>query len=449
MSIFRNRLTVLATAAAVIVAAGGFAAFHASAGAAAESRTAPAAPAAATVDVATVISRQITDWQDYSGRLEAVDRVEIRPLVSGTLTAVHFKDGALVKKGDVLFTIDPRPYAAETARASAQLAGAEARAAYTASDLARGERLLADNAIARRDYDEKQNTSREAAANLLMARAGLVAAQLNLEHTRIVAPVSGRISRAEVTPGNVVTAGSTAAPLTTLVSVASIYAGFDVDEQSFLKYVNPSRASGATVPVQLGLANEEGTSRHGKVSSVDNRVDTSSGTVRVRAVFDNADGALLPGLYARVRLGSGSARDAVLIDEKAIGTDQDKSFVLVLDQANHATYREVRTGAIHDGLRVVASGLKSGERIVVNGLQRVRPGDTVSPHMVTMTASLPPTVKNAPSANAAADPSPANAPATAPAPAGKASAGATTPARTRSNTSSNSGTSANIGAART
>lgn len=389
MTLFRYRLTILASVAVLIAVVGGFAVLGAHAGDGAEGKSASAAaPAAATVDVATVVNRQITDWQDYSGRLEAVDRVEIRPLVSGTLTQVHFKDGALVKKGEVLFTIDPRPYAAEVARASAQLAGAEARAAYTAADLARGERLLADNAIARRDFDEKQNTSREAAANLLMARAGLVAAQLNLEHTRIVAPVGGRISRAEVTPGNVVTAGVTATPLTTLVSVANIYAAFDVDEQSFLKYVNPARASGAAVPVQLGLADESGTSRQGKVSSVDNRVDTSSGTVRVRAVFENADGSLLPGLYARVRLGSNGSRDAVLIDEKAIGTDQDKSFVLVVDQGNKTAYRQVRTGAMHDGLRVVASGLKAGERIVVNGLQRVRPGDQVAPNNVPMTATL-------------------------------------------------------------
>jgi multidrug efflux system membrane fusion protein len=384
MTLFRTRFALLATIAAVIAAFGSFAVLrvYASAG---DSAAKPSAPPAATVDVAEVVSRPVIDWQSYSGRLEAVDRVEIRPLVSGTLTAVHFKDGNLVKKGDVLFTIDPRPYAAEVARAQAQLAGAEARAAYTASDLARGQRLLADNAIARRDFEEKQNTSREATANLLMARAALQLAQLNLEHAQIIAPVSGRISRAEVTPGNVVAAAAASAPLTTLVSVSRMYASFDVDEQSFLKYVNPARASnGAQVPVFLGLANEDGYSRQGKVSSVDNRVDTSSGTVRVRAVFENADGILLPGLYARIRLGSGEASNALLIDEKAIGTDQDKRFVLVVDKTNRTVYREVRIGSNQDGLRVVSSGLKAGERIVVNGLQRVRPGDLVSPHPVAM-----------------------------------------------------------------
>lgn len=342
------------------------------------------APQAAGVEVAEVVGKQITDWQDYSGRLEAIDRVEIRPLVSGTLTAVHFKDGALVKKGDVLFTIDPRPYAAEVAHAQAQLAGAEARAAYTASDDARSQRLLGDNAIARRDYEEKHNAAREAAANVQAAQAALRSANLNLEYTHITAPVSGRISRAEVTVGNIVSVGSNTPALTTLVSVSKIYASFDVDEQSFLKYVNPARANGTQVPVYLGLANEDAYSRQGKVGSIDNRLDTTSGTIRVRAVFDNADGQLLPGLYARIRLGGGAPRNALLVDEKALGTDQDKRFVLVVGKDNHATYREVRVGANQDGLRVIESGLKSGERIIVNGLQRVRPGDAVAPTLVPM-----------------------------------------------------------------
>jgi len=348
------------------------------------SASSPQTPPAAGVDVAEVVTRQIVDWQQYSGRLEAIDKVEIRPLVSGTLTAIHFKDGALVKKGDPLFTIDPRPYAAEVARTQAQLAGAEARAGYTAADLARGERLLPDNAIARRDFEEKQNAAREAAANVQAAQAALRTAKLNLEYTEISAPVSGRISRAEVTVGNIVSVGSSTPPLSMLVSVAKIYAAFDVDEQSFLKYVNPARSKGTQVPVYLGLANEDAYSREGKIGSVDNRLDSSSGTIRVRAVFDNADGQLLPGLYARIRLGGGAARQAVLIDEKAISTDQDKRFVLVVGKDNHADYREIHVGANLDGLRVVESGLQSGERVIVNGLQRVRPGDTVTPTLVPM-----------------------------------------------------------------
>jgi len=378
-----RRIALSVIAAAVLATGGGWAVMSVNASEGGKA-AAQAAPPLAAVDVAEVVNQKITDWQSYSGRLEAVERVEIRPLVSGTLVGVHFNDGALVKKGDILFSIDPRPYAAEVARAKAQLAAAEARTAYTASDLQRGQRLLAENAIARRDYEEKQNAAREASANLQAAEAALQSANLNLEYTKIVAPISGRISRADVTLGNVVAAGANSKTLTTLVSVSRMYASFDVDEQSYLKFVNPAQAGRARAPVYLGLANEDGYSREGQISSVDNHMDVSSGTIRVRAVFDNPDGSLSPGLYARIRLGNGAPRDALLIDEKAIGTDQDKRFVLVVDAQNQTAYREVRVGAIQSGLRVVDSGLKLGERIVVNGLQRVRPGDAVNPQPVPM-----------------------------------------------------------------
>lgn len=380
MSFLRNRYAMAAVVAAFAV--GGAAVLYSSMGSG--NAVAAAGPkSATTVDVATVQSRTITDWHDYSGRLEAVDRVEIRPLVSGTLTAVHFTDGSLVHKGDVLFTIDPRPYQAAVDQARAQLAAAQARVAYTAADLARGKRLLADNAIARRDYEEKRNASSVAAADLQAAKAVLESASLDLEHTRIIAPISGRVSRAEVTVGNVVAAGADSVPLTSLVSVARMYASFDVDEQSFLAFVNPARGQGgAQIPILLGLANEKGYSRHGRIASIDNRLDVSSGTIRVRAVFDNADGALVPGLYARIRVGGGSPHAAVLVDEKAIGTDQDKRFVVVVDAHNKTAYREVRLGSGEDGWRVVETGLKAGERIVVNGLQRIRPGDPITPRVV-------------------------------------------------------------------
>ncbi|EPQ5007931.1 multidrug efflux RND transporter periplasmic adaptor subunit AdeF, partial [Acinetobacter baumannii] len=328
-------------------------------------------------------SKTITDWQEYSGRLEAIDQVDIRPQVSGKLIAVHFKDGSLVKKGDLLFTIDPRPFEAELNRAKAQLASAEAQVTYTASNLSRIQRLIQSNAVSRQELDLAENDARSANANLQAARAAVQSARLNLEYTRITAPVSGRISRAEVTVGNVVSAGNGAQVLTSLVSVSRLYASFDVDEQTYLKYISNQRNS-AQVPVYMGLANETGFTREGTINSIDNNLNTTSGTIRVRATFDNPNGVLLPGLYARIRLGGGQPRPAILISPTAVGVDQDKRFVVVVDAKNQTAYREVKLGAQQDGLQIVNSGLQAGDRIVVNGLQRIRPGDPVTPHLVPM-----------------------------------------------------------------
>ena len=372
-----KRTLAISVAAVLGVAAVGTYGLISSAGA---SQQPAAAPAATPVDVAPVLAKNVAEWDEFSGRIEAVQRVEVRPLVSGTVTAVHFKDGSIVKKGDALFTIDPRPYAAEVARA---LTAAKSRVAYTTSELDRAQKLVADNAIARREFEEKENAAREAQANLQGAAAALEAAKLNLEYTHIVAPVAGRVSRAEITVGNVVSAGGAAPVLTTLVSVSPMYVAFDADEQSYLRY-SAKAAQGAKTPVYIGLANEDGYTREGVIQSVDNRLDVRSGTIRVRATLDNADGRLTPGLYARVRMSTGAPHDAILISDKAIGTDQDKKFVLVVDAANKTSYRPVVLGASVDGLRVVKSGLKAGERIVVNGIQRVRPGDAVAPNTVTM-----------------------------------------------------------------
>ncbi|AKA22222.1 efflux RND transporter periplasmic adaptor subunit [Pseudomonas chlororaphis] len=337
------------------------------------------APPAVEVDVATVLSRPVTDWQNYSGRLEAVEKVVIRPLVSGTIVAVHFKDGAIVKAGDLLFEIDARPYAARVDEAQASLAAARSRSQYTATDLGRAQRLINSNAIAMRDLDEKQNAASEAQANVRQAQAILDSARLDLAHTRITAPVSGRMSNALVTTGNIVSAGENAAPLSTLVSLSPIYAAFDVDEQTFLRYLNPSSAQPDAVPVMLGLSNETDFPRVGKLASLDNQLDLQSATLRVRASFDNADGQLRPGMLARIKLGGGPPRQAVLIDDSAIGTDQDKKFVLVVTASDQVEYRRINPGNLVGNLRIIDAGLQPGERVVVNGLHRARPGDTVRP----------------------------------------------------------------------
>lgn len=393
MSVFSPRYVFAILAGLLLVLAAAL--FHLQAAEAEAADTALSAPAVA-VDVALVHERPVSEQHEYSGRLEAVDRVDIRPQVSGTITSVHFDDGALVNEGDVLFTIDPRPYRAAVARAQANLAAAQAHVAHTTSELARAKRLLAQNAVARKDFEEKRHAARVAAAQEQGAVAALAAAELDLEHTEILAPVSGRVSRAEVTEGNFVQAGAGSPPLTTLVSVNQLYASFDVDEQSFLNFVLPARMSSDTPSsVSMGLGNETGFPRTGRLASIDNQLDPASGTIRLRAIFDNSDGKLIPGLYARIRLTGGDPRNAVLIDETAIGIDQDKRFVLVVDENNHAAYREVTLGALQEGMRIVETGLHAGERIVVNGLQRVRPGEavaaqTVSPSSTTQLAGAKP-----------------------------------------------------------
>ena len=338
------------------------------------------------VDVAQVTATLMTDYQSYFGRTEAIDKVEIRPLVPGTIVGVHFNDGALVNKGDLLFTIDQRPFRAAVDHAAAELVAARARSTYASSDATRAERLLANRAIAIRENDQIQNAAREALANVLSAQAALEAANVNLSYTRIVAPVAGRASRAEWTVGNVVSTGASAPVLTTVVSISPIYASFDVDEQTYLRYLGGE--SRGDVPVFLGLANESGYSREGKVNSVDNQLDTGSGTIRVRALFENKDKSLIPGLYARVKVGGGAPHAAVLVISAAIGTDQDKKYVMVLDHESRVRRREVTLGPERDDMTVISGGLKPGETIVVNGLQRVRSNDIVRPHTVEMVAAL-------------------------------------------------------------
>ena len=354
--------------------------------------TANSAPPAPQVSVATVAEAEITAWDEFSGRLEAVERVDIRSRVAGAVQAVHFREGALVRAGDLLITMDPAPYQADVERAEAQVAAAQARLAQAQSEHARAQRLWEDSAIAQRELEERANAAREAGANLRAAQAHLQGARLNLGYTQVRAPVAGRIGRLEVTVGNLVAAGPGAPVLTTLVSVSPIYASFDADEQVIVRALHglPGGASArqliARIPVQMGTGTGSDTPHSGRLQLIDNQVDAKSGTIRLRAAFDNGDGALIPGQFARIRMGQARTTRAVLVTERAVGTDQEKKFVLVVGEGNKAEYREVTLGAPVNGLRVVLSGLRPGERIVVNGLQRVRPGAVVQPEPVRMEA---------------------------------------------------------------
>lgn len=342
-----------------------------------------AAPAAPPVSAAVVLEKPVAETQEFSGRLEAVERVEIRSRVSGFITAVNFKPGSEVKKGDVLFVVDPRPYQAEATRAAAAAASARAKLELARRELARAESLLADKAIAKREFDEALAVQKELEANANAAQAQYESARLNLADTRVVSPIDGRVSKAEITLGNLVDPTSL---LTSVVSLERIYASFDGDEDTYLR-VGARAQQGAPVAVRVGLANEQGFPHEGRLEFVDNQLDARTGSVRMRAVFDNDARTLAPGLFARIQLGAADSRPAVLISDRAVGTDQNRKFVFVVGAGNKAEYRAVTLGPAIDGLRVVRSGLKAGEKIVVNGLQRVRPGAPIAPQMVAMDAA--------------------------------------------------------------
>jgi multidrug efflux system membrane fusion protein len=335
------------------------------------------------VSAAAVVEKAVAETQEFSGRLEAVERVEIRPRVSGFITAVNFRPGAEVKKGEVLFVIDPRPYQAEADRAEAAAKSARAKAELARLELARAERLLADKAVAQREYDERASGLKELDATARAAEAQAQAARLNLSYTRVSSPIDGRVSKAEITLGNLVDAS---AVLTSVVSLDRIYASFDGDEETYLR-VRSQGHDGQAVTVRVGLANEDGFPHEGKLEFVDNQLDSQTGSVRMRATFANKDGALAPGLFARVQIGGGSEKPSLLISDRAVGTDQSHKFVFVVGGDGKAEYREVKLGPVVDGLRVVRAGLKPGEKIVVNGLQRVRPGAPVTAQTVPMIAS--------------------------------------------------------------
>jgi len=376
---FKSAIVVPALALSLLIVAG-----------CARNEAAPTAvaPSAPQVSVAQVLSREVTEFDEFTGRFAAVERVEIRPRVSGYIASVALTPGREVKKGDVLFTIDPRPYEAELKRAKADLARARTQLALARSERDRATRLLDQHAISQEELDSRVAGSEQADANVEVASAALDTAALNLSFTRIESPIAGLVSREEVTAGNLVTGGQTL--LTTVVSVDRIYVEFEGDEQVYLKYAAMTRsgelanARVSNLPIWVGLADEQGTPHEGKMVFVDNALDAQTGTIRARALLDNRERRFTPGLFARVKLVGSGKYEALLINDSAIGTDQNVRYVFAVNPENKVEYRAVKLGPVVDGLRVVREGLKPGESIVVNGLQRVRPGVTVAPQSVAM-----------------------------------------------------------------
>ncbi len=346
--------------------------------------TAPAPPA---VTVMLPLAREIVDWDEYTGRLEAVETVELRARVSGYLDKVHFKEGSEVKKGDLLFTIDPRPYQAIHDMAEAEQQRAASQTALAKNDFERARGLIAGNVISEEDFDTKAKTYAAAEAAAKSAEATRRAARLNLEFTEVRAPIAGRVGRALVTEGNLVSGGGAGAAtlLTTLVTLDPVYCYVDVDERSILKYSRLAQSGSYTsartgrLPVEMALADEEGYPHKGLTDFVDNRVDPSTGTMRARGVFANTDNRLSPGFFARLRVPGSAKYSALLVPDRAIGSDQAQKFVFVVNAQKAVEYRPVKIGALNGGLRVIVDGLAPGEPVIVEGLMRVRPGVVVDP----------------------------------------------------------------------
>jgi membrane fusion protein, multidrug efflux system len=371
------RRPVLASAILALIAAGGtYAAWTPRA-----SGDAPvAAPPPVSVTVHTLAPQKIRVWSEFSGRLHAVDSAEIRPEVGGRITAVLFEDGQAVKAGDILFIIDPRPYEAAVARARANLATAQSNVVFSKIELDRAAGLVNSQAIAQRTLDERANSNRVAKASVDAAAAALKEAELDLEHAHVRAPISGRASRAEITLGNLVQPGPNAPLLTTIVANQTIYADFDVDEATYLQRIRGvavKREDERRVPVKLSLQGDSSRAYEGTIYSFDNRIDVATGTIRARAKFDNTDGALLPGMFVTVRLADAAEREVVLVPDRAIGFDQSKKFVFVVGADNKVGYREVELGKQVQSQRIALKGVAPGDRVIVDGLQHVRPNAVV------------------------------------------------------------------------
>lgn len=377
-----------ATSASLRAHAGGWVAAAVFSLAACRQETPPMPTPAVTV--APAIQRVVDDWDEFTGHFEAVNSVEVRPRVGGFIQRVAFVEGALVHQGDILFVIDRRPFEAEVARAAAVLAQARTRSQLADIEATRAQKLVATQAISREELDARTSGRAEGISAIRAAEASLRVAQLNLDWTIVRAPISGRVGRAEITTGNVVQSGPPSpALLTTIVSLDPIYVYFDADEQAYLKYMAAPSAGPKGRVVMIGLANETGYPHEGRLNFVDNRVDGSAGTIRARALLSNPDRTFTPGLFARVRLLGSDRHQATMVQDQAIGTDQDRKFVLVLKSDNTLEYRPVTLGRVVDGLRVVQSGLQPGERVVINGLMRVRPGMKVAATNAAMVAEAP------------------------------------------------------------
>ena len=369
----------LTGAALFLLLAGGYGIYHASA----KSAPQPQAPAASPVTVQTVKPQTVKPFAEFSGRVQAVDYAEIRPQVTGRIAEIRFKDGQEVKAGDILFVIDPRPYQAAAAKAAGDLASAVNNARLAKIEHERGDRLIKAQALAQESYDQRVTADNVAQAAVKSAEAALAAAQVDVDRAFVKAPISGRISRAEITVGNLV--GSlTAAPqlLASIVSDNGVYADFEVDEQTYLNNVR-GQAKDQPIPIELTVQGDsQAKSYQGVIQSFDNHINPGSGTIRARARFANQDGSLVPGMFVSVRMGSGTQANVLLVPETAVGNDQSKRFVFVVGQGDKAEYREVALGSTVDGNRVVNSGLKSGDRVILDGLQKLAPGAPVAPHNV-------------------------------------------------------------------
>jgi RND family efflux transporter MFP subunit len=351
-----------------------------------------APPAPVSVTVSHPIERDVTDYADFTGRTAAVDSVELRSRVWGYLDKVNFKEGAMVKAGDVLFEIDPQTYRAALSQAEGTLASIQARLVRLDADFERTRKALESNSVTPQEFDKVAGDRAEAAASREAQKAAVERAKLDLKYTKVVAPVSGRVSRYFVTVGNLVQAGDQGGGtlLTTIVSVDPMYAYFDVDERTVLRVRQLVREGKSEsprdggFPVALGLANEDGFPHQGTIDFVDNQVAPRTGTIRVRGVFANKAQVLLPGVFVRVRTPVGRRHTAVLVNERALDTDQGQRILYVVNDKNEVVARPVRLGALHDGLREITDGLKPGERVIVTGLQQIRPGAAVEPTLAAM-----------------------------------------------------------------